>query len=73
MANSCLVCKQFTKVSSHGPGSKPPPKAPSSSSSHPKPNTTLEPLEQATSQLVFQVVSQEVSHKHMPRWASAPA
>jgi len=35
---------QFTKASFHGPGSKPPPKEPSSSSSHPKPNTTLATL-----------------------------
>lgn len=43
---------QSTKVSYHGPGSKPRPKEPYSSSSPPKPNTTHAHLELEISPLV---------------------
>jgi hypothetical protein len=63
---------QSTKVSSPGPGSKPPPKAQSCSSSPPKENTTPVPSVPRNLQLVSVVVSWAESHRHMRRWVSAP-
>lgn len=50
---------QSTKVSFHGPGSKPPPREPSSSSLPPKPNTMPAHLEPVISPLVSVEESQE--------------
>lgn len=67
------ICEQSTKVSFHGPGSKPPPKAPSSSSLPPKANTTPVPSAQAISPPVSVAVSWEVLRRHTLQWDSAPA
>merc|ERR1711964_790363 len=68
-----VVFLASTKVSSHGPGLKPPRRALSSSLLPPRENTTLVPSALVTSPLESAVVSWEVSHRHTPQWDSAPA
>jgi hypothetical protein len=62
-----------TKVSSPGPGLKPPPKAPSSSSSPPKLNTTHAPSAPQNLPPVSQVASLAVLLKLTLPWVSARA
>lgn len=64
---------QSTKVSSPGPGSKPPQKVPSSSSLHPKPSTMQRPSAPTTSLLVSAEACLVVSPRHTQPWVSAHA
>lgn len=70
---TCANVLKSTKVSFHGLGLKPPPRAPSSSSSRPRPNTMLVPLARVTSRRESAVVSWVVLRRLMPRWVSALA
>merc|ERR1712225_162114 len=67
-----VVFLASTKVSSHGPGLKPPRRALSSSLLPPRENTTLVPSALVTSPLESAVVSWEVSHRHTPQWVTWP-
>lgn len=68
-----LTPLESTKVSSPGPGSKLPPRAPSFSSSPPRPSTTPASLAPPSLAVVSSVASPVVSPRPMPPWVSVPA
>jgi hypothetical protein len=72
-ADMFFLNPQSTKVLSPGPGSKPPPKAPSSFSSHPKANTMLAHSAPVISRPVSVEEFWEDWRRHTLPWVSVPA